>query len=351
MKRLLIIFLIIIISFFVFACSEDDSDSGEKEIPESQYIDNIVGLKVGIYYGGYGNDYMGQNYYAKLGMEKAKEKFRIEVIEKYATKETDKTEIENQLEELANQNDLIIAVGMDIVKGIYDTVAEKHLNKTFVVIGRKSKFYDKENVVAVLFREDEVGFIAGMIAERNSLTKKVSIIAPVPTDTNDKFEMGFSKGARYMDPEIQIITRNGVPEDTIDLIKGRIKSDYDLGFDVTFLLYGFETRDEIIKMAKEHDKYLITLNGNFFEQAPNNIIASISSGFDGAIYEIIKRKAQNNLVDFTVGIKEKINYLIENDKNTKFVDSNIKQKIEKVEKEIIKGKIVTREINEEIGGY
>lgn len=334
----ILISIILLLSLSIsIGCKEKNSD----EIPESQYIDNIVGLKVGILYGYYGNDKQGNNFYAEKGIQKAKEKFRIEPVEEYLTTNSDK-EIIEKLELLILKSDIIIGVGFDVIREIYSNIGEKYPDITFITIGRKSKFYNGKNVIPVTFRVHEPAYIAGMIASHNSKTNKIGFFSRYRSLREEDFLYGYKRGARFIQPKTDIIGHFGSPNDTEDIVKEKLKKMFYDDVDVIFITAN-HWRKTAIEMAKKYKAKLITAYGNFFEEAPENIIASVSIGFDQAIYEVLKFKAQGKLEtmkEVSIGIEQNIEPIITNEQSSEnYVPKKLQKQIKKIKKEIPKGKI------------
>jgi basic membrane protein A and related proteins len=334
---ILVILMITILPILFICCKEEKSD----EIPESEYIDDIVGLKVGILYGFYGNDDKGNNYYAKKGLQKAVEKFRIEPVEDYVKSESEK-EIIDKLELLILKSDIIIGVGSDVNRVIYSVIGEKYIDVTFITLGKKSKFYDKDNVIPLTFREYESAYLVGMIAGHNTQTNKIGFFARYPTEIEEDYLYGYKKGARFISPKTDVIGYFGSPDDTDVTIKQKLKKMFYQDVDVLFLTAN-KWRKIAVEMAKRYKIKLITAYGNFFKEAPENIIASLSIGYDCAVYEVLKLKAQKRLdkkEEISIGIEEGVEPIITNKiSDNNYISQKLEKQIRKVKKEIPKGKI------------
>lgn len=325
MKNFIIKFiLVLIICTLFFSCMSE----------EERYANSLKGFKVGILYGDLGNNEGGPNQYAKKGIARAIKQFGIEVVEESSTSKTDR---ELKLEILARETELIIGIGMEISRASR-YIASKYPDKIFVMTGRA---FQDENIATISFREEELGYIAGMIAAFTSKTGKIAFIGSLPNTANKNYQLGYSKGSLAITPKRKLASRIGVPEDTTKIIKYWIKDIFEKDYDVLFCATN-QYRKEILELAKEYNKYVITINGDYFEEAPNNIIASIVRDFNTAVYNVIFLKAKNELKpeNISTGFKEKIEYFISNNKIENFMNDELKNKIKNVEKEIIEGKII-----------
>ena len=310
---IIISILILTISLGFLSCGEEkdakDEDTILTEEEEEQFTDMSLDIKVGVIYGGYGTFAQGPNEMAHQGIIKAQEVFDFQLTEREITEDI---AMDVALTQLAEENDLIIGVGMDVARSIYSDVGRKFPDKTFVVIGRRSQFYDKDNVASMLFRENEAAYLAGIIAAQKSQSGKIVYIASFPTDSTERYKIGFSRGAKRVNPDIHIITRTGSPEDNPSSIRTSLVGYFDMGFDVIFLTAN-EWRQTVLELASEYDAKVITENGYFYEEAPDTIISSISRGYDAMMFEIMRLKAKDALDTdrpIYVGIRKGFDYII-----------------------------------------
>jgi len=73
-----------------------------------------------------------------------------------------------------------------------------------------------DNVVCVLFQEDQVAFAAGYAAAKVSKTGVVGGVFGAPLGPLLRFEMGYKSGARYADPDVVVETQYVHAFDTPD---------------------------------------------------------------------------------------------------------------------------------------
>jgi basic membrane protein A len=118
--------------------------------------------------------------------------------------------------------DLIIGVGFAQGDAI-DTVATKFPDSNFAIIDvdQTSLKHKPKNVVGLLFREQEVGYLAGYLA---GLVEKqqpgpdvISSVGGMKEPPVDRFIAGYQAGAKKADPGIRIL--NGYSQDWEDLAK------------------------------------------------------------------------------------------------------------------------------------
>ncbi len=339
-KMIIFFILIFFITGLFITCGKEENKEDDTMLTrdeEEQFKDMTLDIKVGVLYGGYGTFAKGPNEMAHQGIIKAQEVFGFELTEREISEDI---AMDIVLTQLAEENDLIIGVGMDVARSIYSDVGRNFPDKTFVVIGRRSQFYDAGNVASMLFRENEAAYIAGIIAAEKTESGKIVYIASFPTDSTERYKIGYSRGAKRVNPDIHIISRTGSPEDTPVSIRSSLVSYFDMGFDVVFLTAN-EWRETVLKIAEEYNAKVITENGYFFDEAPDTVITSISRGYDAMMFEIIRLKAKDALVTdrpLYVGLRRGFNYIISSDEGNG-LSQDLTNTIQKVKMDLAKGEI------------
>jgi basic membrane protein A and related proteins len=118
--------------------------------------------------------------------------------------------------------DLLIGVGFAQGDAI-DAVATRFPDKRFVIIDVDQTFlkHKPKNVVGLLFREQEVGYLAGYLAalqaQREPGRDVISSVGGMKEPPVDRFIAGYQAGARKAVPGIRLL--NGYSQDWDDLAK------------------------------------------------------------------------------------------------------------------------------------
>jgi basic membrane protein A len=118
--------------------------------------------------------------------------------------------------------DLIIGVGFAQGDAI-DTVASKFPDAKFAIIDvdQSSLKHKPKNVVGLLFREQEVGYLAGYLAglveKQQAGPDVISSVGGMKEPPVDRFIAGYQAGAQKADPGIKVL--NGYSQDWEDLAK------------------------------------------------------------------------------------------------------------------------------------
>jgi basic membrane protein A and related proteins len=126
------------------------------------------------------------------------------------------------LSSLARQGyDLVIGVGFDQAAAI-DKVAIKFPKTHFAIIDvdQQSLPHKPKNVLGLLFREQEAGYLVGYLAGlevKRSGGKTVSTVGGEKQPPVDRYIAGFQAGAKAADPGLKFL--NGYSQDWVDTAK------------------------------------------------------------------------------------------------------------------------------------
>ena len=162
----------------------------------------------------------GFNALAFKGLQRAERELGVEgrVIESKSASEY----IPN-LTSFARQGyDLLIGVGFAQGDAV-DAVATRFPDTRFVIIDVDQSFlkHKPKNVVGLLFREQEVGYLvgylAGLQAQREEGADVISSVGGMKEPPVDRFIAGYQAGAREADPKAKVL--NGYSQDWDDLAK------------------------------------------------------------------------------------------------------------------------------------
>ncbi len=182
--------LALFLSLAVLSCHDDDGSPEES------------GPRVGIVYDSVGKGDGSFNDSAYEGIKRAKEELGAVVSEET----TDGTESnrEELLKSLAEDSDLVIAVGFSFESSI-KKVATANPDTNFAGIDILQRDNSPANFASLVFNEAEGSFLVGVAAALKSETGKVGFIGGVCATSDrliEKFEAGFVAGVLAMVKEI-----------------------------------------------------------------------------------------------------------------------------------------------------
>jgi basic membrane protein A len=188
----------------------------------------------------------------------------------------------------------IIAVGFENVVPVLK-LAESYPDVRFIVIdGMVPPVYP--NVRSIVFRDNEGGFLVGMLAALKSTTDTVGFIGGMDVPLIRNFAIGYEAGARYVKPSIRIL-RNmiGTTRSAWD-DPGRAQTlaedQIEQGADVIFACAGGSSLG-VLKAARDKGKLAIGIDENQDGLYPGFVLTSLLKRVDRVIYTTLKDGAEN----------------------------------------------------------
>ncbi len=141
-----------------------------------------------------------------------------------------------------------------------------------------------------MFQEDEVGFLAGVLAAGMSKTGTVCTVSGMEIPPVVRFVVGFQNGAKWVNPDIK--TLNVYIPSFTDPAKGKEvgNSMIDQGCDVVFGVGG-NTGNGGLLAAKEKGLMAIGVDVDQYETYPEvkeALLTSAAKNVDVAVYEFLK---------------------------------------------------------------
>ncbi|MGE7693558.1 BMP family lipoprotein [Lysinibacillus sp. NPDC094177] len=201
---------------------------------------------------------------------------------------------ESNLNALLRRNfDLVYGIGFMMADAV-EAVAADNPEKHFALIDAEVK---ADNVVNVLFKEQEGAFLAGVAAAKMSKTGKIGFVGGVDIPVINRFEAGFVEGAKAVNPKIEIQSKYTGAFDKADLGKITANSMYSSGVDVIFHAAG-ATGNGVFSEAKERKKkdpnanvWVIGVDADQYEEGKvddktNVTLTSMLKGVNTAVVDI-----------------------------------------------------------------
>jgi len=194
---------------------------------------------------------------------------------------------------------LIYGIGF-MMEDSMTAIAEENPDNKFAIIDAEVK---ADNVVSVLFKEQEGAFLAGVAAAKMSKSGKVGFVGGVDIPVINRFEAGFVEGAKAVNPDIEIQSKYTGAFDKADLGKVTANSMYSSGVDVIFHAAG-ATGNGVFSEAKERKKkdpnaniWVIGVDADQYEEGKvddktNVTLTSMLKGVNTAVVDI-SNKAKN----------------------------------------------------------
>ncbi|MFZ6027042.1 MAG: BMP family lipoprotein [Chloroflexota bacterium] len=261
-------------------------------------------LKVGLVTDTGGVNDKSFNQSAWEGVQKAGEEFGWEINYIESKQPTD---YEKNIDQFATEKyDVIVSVGF-LMGDATAAKAKQYPNIKFAIIdnayfptegsaacGAEVKdCYDDgglKNVTSLMFQEDEVGFLAGVLAAGMSKTGTVCSVSGMEIPPVVRFITGYQSGAKWMNPGVQ--TLNVYIPSFIDPAKGKETgvSMIGQGCDVVFGVGG-NTGNGGLLAAKEAGLMGIGVDVdqyNTYPEVADILLSSAAKNVDVAVYEYLK---------------------------------------------------------------
>jgi basic membrane protein A and related proteins len=253
-------------------------------------------VKVGLAYdiGGRGDQSFNDS--AARGLDKAKGDFGVQAKELEASQGETDAQKEERLRLLAQTGyNPVIAVGF-----AYATAAKKvaaEFPKTnFGIIDDAS--FQAANVANLVFAENEGSFLVGSIAAQASKTGNIGFIGGVNTPLIQKFEAGYTAGAKAVNPNIKVQVKYLTePPDFSgfgDPAKGKTAAQgmLDAGADVIYAAAGGSGSGAFEAVATKKGAWAIGVDSDQYLTAAASvkpiILTSMIKSVDVAVYNFIK---------------------------------------------------------------
>jgi basic membrane protein A len=245
------------------------------------------------------------NQYAYEGMLAAAEDFDLEVtfIETQA-----QTDYEANLATCIDEGyDAVITVGFLIADATL-AAAEANPDVFFIGVDQFVPEGSPENYVGVQFREDEAGFLVGAMAALMTQSGTIAGVYGIDIPPVVKFRNGFEQGARYINPDINVL---GVYIDSFtarDRGASAAEQFIGEGADVIFGAGGptgsgaiaFAASAGALVIGVDQDEYFTTFQGGEAAGA-ENIITSAIKRVDQSVYLSLEALVNGDLETFGGG--------------------------------------------------
>ena len=227
------------------------------------------------------------------GATRAAEEFSADLKEVTATPDDTDADREERLRELAVDGYYpIIAVGSTYA-GPVAKVAPKFPGTWFVIVDDAT--VNAPNVIGIQFNEEQGSFLVGAAAALTSKTGKVGFIGAVQTPLLQKYEAGFTAGARAVNPDVKVqvayLSKAPGAGDASDPAKARKAAlrMYDKGADVILAAAG-DSGNGVIQAAHDRGLWAIGVNSDQYQVSDPSvrgaILTSMLKRADVATYTI-----------------------------------------------------------------
>lgn len=196
--------------------------------------------------------------------------------------------------------DLVITIGFGSADWTAQ-IAQEYPNVHFAIVDAMLLDADGKplkNGTGLTFREDQGAFTVGMAAAMLSKTGKIGYIGGMDVPVLRRFELGYIQGAKYANPNIQIVS--GWVGAFNDPTKGKelALTQYEEGVDIIFAAAG-KSGEGVLAASAEKGLYSIGVDSDQCYIQPGHVIASMMKMVDRAVFDTIKALVEGKLVGDT----------------------------------------------------
>lgn len=339
-KRLLALLLIGVLVFTLAGCSSsNDQPSGDTGNGEETQTEEPLRIGMVTDEGGVHDQSFNQS--AWEGLEKAQEELGIEAS--YVESKQDGDFAPNLETLLEADNDLIWGIGFKLADAILEA-AKNNPDQRYAIVDHTFGDETPENVVCVMFQQEQPSFLVGYIAGYMTQTNNVGFIGGIPGDIIWAFDYGFQAGVQYAAKELgkEITIQRQYAESFSDVAKGKAIAQqmYQQGADIVFHAAG-DVGTGVIEAAKEQGKWAIGVDRDQNYLAPDNVLTSAMKRVDVGVYNAVKELVNGNFPGgqtITYGLADGGAVDIAPTSN-KHVPQEILDKVEELKQKIISGEL------------
>ncbi|MCT4594015.1 MAG: BMP family ABC transporter substrate-binding protein [Anaeromicrobium sp.] len=334
MKKVIAILLILVVLVSVAACGRKSDENASKGNQLSIGMVTDVG----------GVNDLSFNQSAWEGLGKAKDDFGVDVNYLESKQESD---YETNLQFLVDEEtDLTLAIGY-MMSDALKNAALNFPNNKFAIVDNSYGEETPSNVVGITFKEHEASFLVGYIAGKMTKTNKVGFVGGVDFYVINKFQYGFMSGVKYANPDAEIFVQYAGSFGDAAAGKSIAEQFYNSGADIVYHASG-ATGNGVIEAAKEKNKWVIGVDRDQSDLAPENVLTSAVKRVDHAAYSIIEDLQNGKWMggkSVSYGLAEGgVDIAPTSDKH---VPKEILDEVEELRKKIIDGIVMVPENKEE----
>lgn len=253
--------------------------------------------------------------------------------------------------------DIIVGTGFQN-KGNFETIPQEYPDTKFILFDQDVDYTvgDLGNVLTVLFDSNQSGFLAGAVAayyttgeNAANTDKTIGFVGGTESTTINNFLVGYAEGAKYVDPEMKILTATvGDFNDTAkakDLANAQISEGADIVFQVAGgagngVIEAAAEKDGVMAIGVDSDQYEALSGSNL--QA--SVITSSLKRLDNALFKICADYAEDPAkIPFgttaTYGLEDDAVGIVFNDNLTKSIGEENVAKVNEILGKIQSGEI------------
>lgn len=289
MKKAVVFICIFSLNLMLVGCSDF-----QRQTAEGTSFD----AKIGILLSDTGLGDGSFNDAAFTGLERARNELNI----LFDYREAPEGNFEEKLNELIDQDmTLIIGLGFSVQEAI-EKVALENPDQQFLLIDGASEV---ENVISMTFKEQEGSFLVGLVAALSSESGVIGFIGGVDAPVIHRFEVGYIAGAKYADPDIEVIVDYAGDFGDAELGGAIVEKQVEKDVDFIYPAAGYTGVGAILK-AQELGVFAAGVDSDQFFVAEEAVVTSMMKNIDIAVYDLVNAIVDGSFTgeDFHLGLAE-----------------------------------------------
>jgi basic membrane protein A len=146
----------------------------------------------------------------------------------------------------------------------------------------------------LVFEEHEGSFLVGVLAGLMSETNKVGFVGGMEVPLIRKFESGFAEGAKYANPNIEVLVNYAGSFGDPGRGRELAVSQNERGADIVYHAAG-GSGSGVIDAAVANGFYAIGVDSDQDYMAPGTVLTSMVKRVDNAVFDVIKSVVDGTL--------------------------------------------------------
>ena len=187
------------------------------------------------------------------------------------------------IRQAADTADLVILLGSDFSD--IDRIAPEYPNVHFIWVDALADV-PAENVMNIVFAQNEGAFLAGFVAARMSETGVIGAVGGADNATIQDFLGGYQQGALYANETVQVEIAYTNSYSDAALGKAAAEALYEKDADVIFQVTG-GAGEGVFAAAEELGFYAVGVDADQKYLAPQQIICSVMKQVGDAVYQAV----------------------------------------------------------------
>lgn len=223
------------------------------------------------------------------GMQRAHEELGF--ITSYLEAKNEKDYIK-QIKNMIQKNYNLIFLAYSNHSKEFQNLLTENPKQKFVIIG--DSFFQFKNTTNIIFKQNEVAYLVGIIAGKMTETNHVGLIQGMNSPNMNEFGYGYVAGILNTNPNITLDLKSTECFSCPEIGKSTALKMYENGCDVIFHVAG-DTGTGVIQAAKEKNLWVIGADKDQNHLAPKNVLTSVLKRVDIAIFLTAKHYLEGTL--------------------------------------------------------